>query len=116
MSKTAYWDDATQSTLVRDCTPEEEAEIAARKNAPPPVPQSVTRRQALSALLLADKLDSVQPAIDAIPDATQRGLMQIEWDESQTFERTRPALLQMAAALGMTDVELDQLFITAATL
>jgi hypothetical protein len=80
------------------------------------VPQSVTRRQALQALLISGKLSLVQPAIDAIPDATQRGLMQIEFDDSQVFERQRPALLQMAAALGMTSADLDQLFILADTL
>ncbi len=35
--KTAYWDDATKSQKVRDCTPEEVAEIDARKNAPVPI-------------------------------------------------------------------------------
>lgn len=83
---------------------------------PPTVPQSVTRRQARSALLLAGKLSLVQPAIDAITDATQRGLMQIEFDDSQSFDRQRPALLAMAAALGMSSADLDQLFILAATL
>ena len=33
--KTVYWDNATQSQKERDCTPEEVAEIEARKNAPP---------------------------------------------------------------------------------
>ena len=33
--KTVYWDTATQSQQERDCTPEEVAEIEARKNAPP---------------------------------------------------------------------------------
>lgn len=33
--KIVYWDIATQSQQERDCTPEEVAEIEARKNAPP---------------------------------------------------------------------------------
>ena len=82
----------------------------------PPVPQSVTRRQARQALLLAGLLDNVQPAIDAIEDPTQRGLMQIEWADSQEFQRHRPALLGLAAALGLTSAQIDQLFITAASL
>lgn len=80
------------------------------------VPKSVTRRQARQALLLAGILDDVQPALDAIPDATQRGLMQIEWDDSQEFHRNRPALLALASALGLTSEQIDELFITAATL
>lgn len=81
-----------------------------------PVPQVVTRRQARSALLLAGKLNLVQPAIDAIPDPVQRGLMQIEFDDSQTFERQRPSLIALASALGLTSDQVDQLFITAASL
>ncbi len=84
--------------------------------APPVVPQVVTRRQARQALLLADKLQLVQPAIDAIADPLQRGLLQIEWDDSQTFERQRPTLIALATALGMDDAELDALFTQAAAL
>lgn len=87
--------------------------------APPPaptVPRSVTRRQALQALTLTGLIDSVQPAIDAIADPLQRRLMQIEFDDSQVFERQRPALLALAAGLGLDSAALDQLFITAAKL
>jgi hypothetical protein len=80
------------------------------------VPQEVTRRQALQALLLSNKLQLVQPAIDAIPDATQRGLMQIEWDDSQTFQRQRPALIALGTAIGLDSAAIDALFVTAATL
>lgn len=80
------------------------------------VPQVVTRRQARQALLLADKLHLVQPAIDAIADPLQRGMVQIEWDDSQTFERQRPTLITLATALGMDDTELDALFTAAANL
>ena len=83
---------------------------------PPAVPYSVTRRQARQALLLAGKLAQVQPAIDAIANATQRAMVQIEWDDSLHFERDRPALLALSAALGMTAQELDALFVTAAAL
>lgn len=80
------------------------------------VPQSVTRRQARQALLLAGLLDSVVPAIEAIPDAMQRRLAQIEWDDSQTYERQRPLVIQIGAALGLDAAGLDALFVHAATL
>lgn len=80
------------------------------------VPESVTRRQARQALLLRGKLSLVQPAIDAIPDATQRGLIQIEWDDSQVFERHRPTLIALATAIGLSADDLDDLFLFAATL
>lgn len=81
-----------------------------------PVPQQVTRRQAKQALLLAGLLSNVQPAIDAIPDATQRALAQLEWDESLNFERHRPILIALAGALGLDSDDLDALFRTAAGL
>jgi len=83
---------------------------------PPTVPQWVTRRQARQALLLAGYLHAVQPAIDAIADPVQRALVQIEWDDSLHFERHRPALQALAAALGMSTHDLDLLFIAAAQL
>lgn len=82
----------------------------------PTVPASVTRRQARQALLLSGLLDNVQPAIDAIPDATERGMAQIEWDDSQVFERDRPLLIQIGMALGLDDAGLDALFLQAAAL
>lgn len=50
------------------------ADIEAKRKAS--VPASVTRRQAKQALLLNGLLANVQPAIDAIPDATQRAMIQ----------------------------------------
>ena len=90
------------------------ADIEAKRKAS--VPASVTRRQAKQALLLNGLLANVQPAIDAIPDATQRAMIQIEWDDSQVFERDRPALIALGSALGLTSVQLDDLFIEAAQL
>lgn len=80
------------------------------------VPASVTRRQAKQALLLNGLLGNVQPAIDAIPDAMQRAMIQIEWDDSQVFERGRPALIALGSALGLSSAQLDALFIQAAQL
>ena len=81
-----------------------------------PVPAAVTRRQARQALVLAGKFDAVQLAINAIPDTTQRKLMQIEWDDSLEFERDRPSLMAIGAAIGLTSEGLDDLFRTAVTL
>lgn len=80
------------------------------------IPRSVTRRQARQALLLRGKLALVQPAIDAIQDDTQRGLMQIEWDDSLSFDRDRPSLIAIGAAIGYDSLGLDDVFVFAATL
>lgn len=95
------------------------ADTAAPAPAPVPVsgvPQEVTRRQARQALIMSGKFDLVQPAIDAISDPVQRALMQSEWDDSQTFQRNRPALIQMATAIGLSSEDIDNLFTLAATL
>lgn len=85
---------------------------------PPPVPASVTARQAEQALLLAGiTKEMVEAAIAAVPDPVQRGLVSAEWRRSQTFERHRPSLVALATtALGMTTAQLDQLFIVADSL
>lgn len=88
-----------------------QAEIDAARKAL--VPLVVTRRQARQALLMAGLLANVQPAIDALEDPMQRGMAQIEWDDSQEFTRDRPLLIQLASALGLDEVALDNLFITA---
>lgn len=82
----------------------------------PVVPQTVTRRQAKQALILGGLVAGVQPAIDAIPNVTQRAMIQCEWDDSQVFERQRPALIMLGSSLGLNAAQLDALFVTASTL
>lgn len=100
----------TQQWKIRDVSDEEVEAIK------PPVPASVTRRQARQALLLRGMLENVPAAIQNIADETQRGLAQIEWEDSQTFERHRPLVIEIGAAIGLDDAGLDALFIEAARL
>lgn len=76
---------------------------------PDPVPHSCTRRQGQRALLEAGKLDAVEAAIAAIPDALQKRIAQVEY-EAGTWERRNPFLIGMWSQLGGTDEELDGLF------
>lgn len=80
------------------------------------VPDKVTARQAVQALISVGKLSLVQPAIDAIADPGQRAMVQAEWDKSQDFERNRPTLIALATAIGLDAAALDALFIQAAQL
>ena len=77
------------------------------------VPEKVTARQAVQALISANKLHLVQPDIDAIADPVQRAMVQAEWDKSQDFERARPTLIALATAIGLDAAALDALFISA---
>lgn len=89
------------------------AEILPADPEPPAAPHLVTRRQARRALALAGVLELVQSALDAIPDPTQRTLAKIDWDDALEFRRDDPTLLMIAAGLGLTEEQLDDLFILA---
>lgn len=82
---------------------------------PPVVPRSVTMRQARLALLQTGKLDVVNSAIAGMP-GDAGAAARIEWEFSSTVERDRGHVKQIAIGLGMTDKQLDDLFILAATL
>ena len=79
------------------------------------VPVVVTRRQALQALNQAGKLTTVYAAIDGLPEPT-RTSVKIDFDSAQEFRRDWPVLLSMQPILGMTDTQLEELFILAASL
>ena len=86
---------------------------------PPPepiaVPRIVTMRQARLALLGAGKLAAVNAAINALPSPTKEAAM-IEWEYSQEVNRQNGLVAQLAPLLGMTDADLDALFIAGAAL
>jgi hypothetical protein len=98
---------------VEDASPED---FPPPPPAPAPVPQSVTMRQARLALLGAGLLDNIDAAIASIPDEVQRRAATIEWEYANTVERNSAFVQQMAAGLAMSAEQMDQLFITAATL
>jgi hypothetical protein len=72
-------------------------------------------RQARLALLVAGKLSAVDAAIAALP-SPQKEAAQIEWEFSSAVERNRPLVQTLGPALGLSESDLDQLFITAASL
>lgn len=74
------------------------------------VPKTITKRQAYSQLEVLGKLSSVLPALQAIPDPLTSKLAIIEFQESTEFERNRPLVITMGAALG---IDLDNAFIDA---
>lgn len=80
------------------------------------IPESVTKRQAKQQLLLEGKLGQVQEVIDSIPDETERMMAQLYWDDSTEFERSHPTLVELGTALGLTEAELDMMFINASKL
>lgn len=80
-----------------------------------PVPASVTMRQARLALHAAGKLAAVEAAIEALPDPPKTAA-RIEWDYSNEVQRHNGFVASLAPALGLSEVQLDDLFRLAATL
>lgn len=78
---------------------------------PASVPQSVTMRQARLALLQSGMLASVNAAVAAADETTK-----ITWEFSGEVQRNNALVSTLAAALSMTDAQIDDLFRLAATL
>lgn len=68
--------------------------------------RSITRRQLRLWLHGAGLLDEIPTLIQALPEP-QRTTAQIEWEDSTTYDRLHPLVLQFGQALGMTDADLD---------
>jgi hypothetical protein len=77
---------------------------------PPPVPQQVTPYQARVALLQAGLLDTVNAlmASEETPAAAK-----IAWEYATYIERTSPFIQALAPALGLTEQQIDNLFLAA---
>lgn len=82
---------------------------ALRKDA---VPKVVTARQARLALNQAGLLDDITAVIAGSNDKS----LQIEWEFATEIKRDWPALVALQPALGLSDLQIDELFVLAATL
>lgn len=81
----------------------------------PSIPTSVSMRQARLALLGAGLLSSVDAAIAAMSSPAKEAA-QIEWDYASEVQRDNALISSLATGLGLTEAQIDDLFITAATL
>ena len=75
------------------------------------VPAMVSMRQARLALLQAGLLHSIDAAITTMPEAAQ-----IEWEYATDIARDYPLLLQVQAAMSVSDQQMDDLFIAASNI
>lgn len=77
----------------------------------PAVPQQVTMRQARLELLKRELLDDVEALIESAGRAAQ-----IEWEYGATVNRNHPIISIVQQQKGMTDSQIDELFISASSL
>lgn len=86
----------------------------------PLVPDYVTRRQFKLVLLqlgkLNDVLNFIENTLPGLVSASEYSVIKIFWEESLHFERNNVYLNQLAPALGLSQEDLDNLFILASTL
>jgi hypothetical protein len=121
---------ATGESIVRAATPAEAAEIEALRNAPPPVPSAISRRQLLIALAQANLITEAEalaaartgevPAVigkvfAALPK-DQALAAQITWATMTVVERHHPLIQAVIDAKIATPEQIDALFRAAADL
>lgn len=76
------------------------------------IPTEVTMRQGKLALLQMGLLDTVETLIAAMP-GMQGQAAKIEWDNASTIKRSSNLTLAIVSILGLSEVELDDLFLWA---
>lgn len=75
---------------------------------------ALTRRQFRLVLVSNGfNLSDIENKINSIEDDLQRQIIQIEWEDSQNFERTSESLNTMAALLGLDDQKVNELWYKA---
>ena len=81
----------------------------------PPVP-ALTRRQFRLALVTNGfALADIEALINQIEDDMQRQIIQIEWQDATVFERNNSSLLTIAALMGLSSTQIDELWAQALT-
>lgn len=90
--------------IVRELTAEEEAAVQS-----PPVPASVSPSQMRIALADAALLDAVEAFVAVADQATR-----IRWEYATEIRRDNTTIAAGAAALGMDEAQIDDLFRAAA--
>ena len=79
-------------------------------------PDSVTRKQLKLQLTLSGfNMSTIDSAINSLPEPN-RSIALISWNDSSEFDRNNTLLQVMASMLGISDSELDQIFIDASKL
>ncbi|MBV2205887.1 MAG: hypothetical protein KUL87_10730 [Pseudomonas sp.] len=82
---------------------------------PPPVPQSVTMRQARQAMLNAGILSQVDSLIASMPGEEGESA-RIDWAYARDVKRDWPLIGALGPQLSLTEQQIDDLFIYAASI
>ena len=77
------------------------------------VPQSVSRAQGKLALIGAGLWPAAIAFVEGITDPVQKAYAEVALNDSQEWRRDSPFLASAAAALDLSEEQLDTLFVTA---
>lgn len=101
---------AQYEALIQQCI----ADYTPPAQAPQTVPQQITRAQGKAALISAGLWAGVLEYVTALPDETQRALADVALNDTLTWQRSSLFLNSAAEQLGLSQQDLDELFIAAA--
>lgn len=73
----------------------------------------LTRRQFKLALLENDLLETIEQAIATVSDKTLKMRIQIEYSESERFERSNESVQYMLSILNLTEQQVDEMWLYA---
>ena len=79
----------------------------------PEIPLSVSRAQGKLALIGAGLWPAAIAFVEGITDPAQKAYAEVALNDTQEWRRDSPFLASAAAALGLSEEQLDTLFITA---
>lgn len=86
------------------------------EDAGPLVPSQVSRAQGKAALIQAGMWQAVLNHVAGIEDATRRALADVALNDTQFWQRSSPFLNDAAVAIGLSNEQLDDIFIAAAAI
>jgi hypothetical protein len=78
---------------------------------PPTIPATVTRFQALAVLAAGGYLPTIRTYIATLGEDN---ITRLAWENAAEWERTSPTVNALATMLGLTDAQVDDLFVAAA--
>jgi hypothetical protein len=106
------------SDWVRECRDDSDWSVVECGPLPAPeVPATISARQIRLWLISSGvSLAQIETLIDNIEDPQQREYTRVEWEYAPYIERNHPMVAVFAAELGLTEAQVDDGFINAATL
>lgn len=78
-----------------------------------PLTRPISRVQFKAVLRIAGLYDSVAQAIEAIPDPVQKAVARAKFEDSDSYDRDDPLFVMLAPAIGVTDEQIDALWLQA---